>query len=202
MSVKQVVVIIILAIITGIGVNYGIQKVISSTQSPTQIPTPTSIPTPTPITLTSWNDPAGFSFQYPSSIAINKHPEDTTNYANLTLTDADQPGNITIIMADDKFKTLDKWVASSPDLQAGNSLDTLLDSKVGKKVLTASTTIIGVIDSGVIVTLQRDNTISPLLDTTWQKILDTWTFIYPTPTPGKSSKTAVPNDSGDVLQSE
>ncbi len=206
MSIKQVVVIIILAIITGIGVNYGIQKVISSTQNETiattQVPTQIPTLTPSPITLTSWNDPAGFNFQYPVDISINKHSEDTTNYANLTLTDGDQPGAITIIMSDDIYKTLDKWLASSLDLQSANNLDTTLDGKKGKKVLTNNGTIIGVLDSGVLVTLKRDNTLSPLLETTWQKILDTWVFVYPTPTLNQSSKSAAPVGGGDVLQAE
>lgn len=32
--------------------------------------------TPIPVKLLTWNDPNGFSFQYPEGLVINKHDED------------------------------------------------------------------------------------------------------------------------------
>ena len=149
-------------------------------------------PTPISVNLATWTDEAGFSFQYPENIAIDKHPDDNDNYANLTLTDSDQEGSIDIVMSD-KNNTMDKWL---------NPIDTILGEKDGKKNITATETIIGVIDNDVLVTLKRSTKLSPLLEVAWQNITDSWVFIYPTPKAVKTVQTNTNTDSGNVLEEE
>lgn len=200
MSIKQILIILILAVAVG-----GVATVIIFSQKQSSPPAVSQIspsPTPIPVTLSTWTDPAGFSFQYPDSINVDQHPEDNDNYAHITLTDGQQTGHINIIMADDTYKSLSKWISSSPNLKAGNIIDTTLGGLDGKKVLTEQGTVIGVIDNGVLVTLSQNAPLSPLLATTWDKITDTWEFIYPTPAPAKSTQPATSDDSGDVLEEE
>jgi len=200
MSIKQILIIVILAVAVG-----GVATVIIFSQNKSNPPSVSQIspsPTPTPVTLSTWTDPAGFSFQYPDSINIDQHPEDNDNYSHLTLTDGQQTGHINIIMADDTYKSLTKWISANPNLKAGNVIDTTLGGLEGKKVITDQGTIIGVIDNGVLVTLSQNAPLSPLLATTWDKITDTWEFIYPTPAPAKSTRPATSDDSGDVLEEE
>ena len=156
----------------------------AKTNSPSLIPTPAA--------LVTWEDEAGFSFQYPEGITIDKHPNDMENYANLTLTDNGQAGSINILMSDNN-NTLDKWT---------NPIDTVLGGKDGKKNLDTAGMTIGVLDNDVLVTLKRSTTLSPLLESAWQSITDSWEFIYPTPKTAPKTQTTVETDGGDVLEEE
>ncbi len=198
MSFKQILIVVILAILIGGTATFFIFK---QNQVSENIEETTSVsPTPAPITLSTWTDEAGFSFQYPEGISINKHNDDIVHYANLTLTDINQTGNINILMSDDIYKTLDKWTTSDIELKSGNIIDTVLGGKDGKKIITTTETIIGVIDSDILVTIKRSTNLSPLLEIAWQKITDTWTFIYPTP--GIIETTTTTEGGDDILEEE
>jgi len=149
-------------------------------------------PTSVPINLITWTDEAGFSFQYPEGITIDKHTEDTVNYANLTFTDGDQNESIDIVMSDND-NTMNKWT---------NAIDTVLGGKDGKKNMTDNGMVIGVIDNDVLVTLTRTNKLSPLLEVAWQNITDSWEFVYPTPKATQKTQTTVEVDGGDMLEEE
>jgi hypothetical protein len=200
-------VVIVLAVLVGGTATYLVSKqnqIAEDTSTERFQTVPSSIlPSPTSVTLSTWIDEAGFSFQYPRDITIDKHTEDTTNYANLTLTNTSTTDNITVLMTDNIYKTLDKWIASDSKLKSGTILDTTLGGKNGKKILTTNGTIIGVIDNDVLVTLKRSTNLSPLLETSWGKIIETWEFVYPTPTIGtaKTTKT-ISDDTGNVLEEE
>lgn len=184
MSVKQILIIVILAVLVG-----GSAVILVKSQShvsPTSQPVEPT-PTPTSVALTTWTDEAGFSFQYPEGITIDKHPDDNADYANLTL-NLSPSNTVNIIMSDNTYKDLNAW--------AGQNLavDTTLNGKLAKKIIKDGQTTIACIDNGVIVTITGQDVSS---------IVDSWTFIYPTPTIG-TSKTApaTTNGSGDILQEE
>lgn len=185
MSFKQILVVVILAILVGGSATFLIKNQSQISQKTAEV---TSVsPTPTPVILSTWTDEAGFSFQYPEGITIDKHPDDTVNYANLTLTLS--PANtINIIMADNTFKDLNAWVGQN------SVIDTSLGGKAAKKVLKDGQTAVACIDSGVLVTITGQDV---------STIVDSWTFIYPTPTVSKTTQTTTTtNDSGDVLEEE
>lgn len=77
------------------------------------------------ISLKTWDDPAGFKFDYPEEISIDSHEEDEENYAHLELTHKDHSGRILIWMKDKVEKSLDEWVAN----QEGNPQ--VFDSELG-----------------------------------------------------------------------
>lgn len=205
MSFKQFLIVVVAIVLISVTAMVFMKKQNQSYKKNTaEIISISPIPTPTPIpnALSTWTDEAGFSFQYPEGILIDRHADDTVNYSNLTLTDSKQAGSINILMSDDTYKTLNKWIASNTELKSGNIIDTTLDGKDGKKILTSNGIIVGVIDSEVLVTIKKDLNLSPLLENAWQKIIDTWTFVYPTPSVTKTTQDATIDTSGDILEEE
>ena len=86
--------------------------------------------------LKTWEDPAGFKFNYPEEIEIDNHQEDEENYAHLELTEKNHPGKILIWMKDKVEKNLEAWVAN----QEGDPqvLDSELAGQPAKKLAFAS----------------------------------------------------------------
>jgi len=144
---------------------------------------PSVTPTPTLVSLVTWIDEAGFSFQYPEGTIIDKHPEDSKNYANLTLT-LPSKEIINIIMSDNTFKDLDAWAGKT------SSIDTTLDDQPAKRIVEDGLETIACIDNEVLVTISGKDT---------SGIVNSWTFIYPTPTAAKTSNTTTDEN---VLEEE
>lgn len=88
MSTKQILAVIALVAVVGIISFIFIVKAksVEPESNPEIAPAPTSVVSTPSVPLLTWQDEAGFSFQYPEGTTINKHPEDNINYANLTLT--------------------------------------------------------------------------------------------------------------------
>ena len=181
MNTKQLTLTIILAISFGLGATFIYSQINNSHNSQTPKPTPTiaaGTPTNKPPEFLTWQDPAGFTFQYPATVTINNHPEDNINYSHLTLKYPDN--TITeISMSDSTLKNISNSNAT-------------LDSKPAKIITTNGMTTLTCIYNNVLVTIFGTN-ITP--------ITDSWAFVYPTPTTG-SAKTASPSTSGDILEEE
>lgn len=137
-------------------------------QKNTKVLTPgeavTSIPTPTPaVELMTWKDEAGFSFQYPKDLSVNKHEEDPDNYAHVELTSRDHPGNIIV------------WASDPPKIwppKEGTSIDTTLGGEPAKKILIASPSakfIVGTLFDGLLFKVEGTYTDKQF----WQPIQDT-----------------------------
>jgi hypothetical protein len=197
-SLKQIVIVIILAILVGGG---GALALTKYKTTPKQSPVSENLlasPTEVLIKFITWEDQAGFTFQYPEGLKVDNHPDDNANYANLTITGRDGAGSINILMSDDTYKSIEKWAKA-------DSIDTSLGGINGKKIITnTGETIIGVIDNGVLVTIKKEANLSSILETTWEKIIDTWQFVYPTPTVGKKPVKVLDNQDDDenVLEEE
>jgi len=189
MSLKKILIIIVILLVGGVIVFFVLKP---KSKKTSELPIVYPSPIPTSVALATWTDEAGFSFQYPEGVIIDKHADDTVNYANLTFTDKDQNGSIDIVMLDND-NTLDKWT---------NAIDTVLGEKDGKKIMTDTGMIIGVVDDDVLVTLTRTTKLSPLLEAAWQNITDSWKFVYPTPKATSKTQTTIETDGGDVLEEE
>lgn len=110
--------------VVGIGLYFFQKK--SSVITPGEAIAPTLTPK---VELTTWNDPAGFSFQYPKNLSVNKHEEDNENYAHVELTNNEHPGKIIV------------WVKDAPakwPFEGGTTLDTTLGGLAAKKILTTA----------------------------------------------------------------
>lgn len=148
-------------------------------------------PTPTPIVdLTTWTDDAGFSFQYPKDLSVNKHEEDNDNYAHVELTSKDHPGKVIVWVKDlpTGVTTLDSWVSK---LYAnGTALDTKLGGEPAKKIMTSAPVKMlttGAISDNLLFYVEGTLTDSEY----WSRVHDTITgsfaFIQDTPAPAAAS---------------
>ena len=117
---------------------------------------------------TVWEDPAGFSFEYPKETTINNHPEDKENYAWLELTKEGSKGKIAIFCKDSQHNNIDQWAKKDKEVSAGNSLNTTIASASAKKVaLGEGKEIAAFIDpDAVIYTIK----LIPENETYWQEI--------------------------------
>ena len=126
----------------------------------------TSVPTPPPASQKTWDDPAGFTFQYPERLIINKHEEDNENYAHVELTDANHKGNVIVWVKDaPKGKnrkvvtSLSEWIESDTRFDSANILDTSLGGKPAKKILLQipqKMIIVGTVSDGLLFTIDGD----------------------------------------------
>lgn len=184
MSTKQILGVLLLIIAIGAIATFIILKpkspVTDNTDSevlPTTAPVSTSA-----ASLLTWTDEAGFSFQYPEGTTINKHPEDSKNYSNLTLT-LPSSQTVDVVMSDN----------TSKEALVSNAT---LGGKPANKVVKGGQTTITCVDNDVVVIITGSDV---------STIADSWQFIYPTPTISKTTKTVAPAtsaDSGDVLEEE
>ncbi len=93
-----------------------------------------------PEELLTWEDPAGFSFQYPKGVEIDKHDEDQDNYAHVELTHKDHKGSIVLWVKDAPLGIEDaaSWVKKEKAFRGANILDTTIGGQQGKKVLVST----------------------------------------------------------------
>ncbi len=147
-------------------------------------------PTPTPaVSLTTWDDPAGFSFQYPKDLSVNKHEDDNENYAHVELTNVAHPGSI-IVWASD--------VSSAWPPKGGTSIDTTLGGIAAKKILVSTPSaklIVGAVSEGLVFKIEGTLTDKPYWQTVEDGIVKTFAF---TPDTSAASGQA----SGDAVDEE
>jgi len=170
-------------VVVVLGVFAGGVVIFSQKKSVVVTPGEAIAPTPTPaVALTTWTDAAGFSFQYPKDLSVNKHEEDNANYAHVELTNKDHPGKIIV------------WVSDAPTAwppEGGTTLDTTLGGLAAKKILTTApvkTLSVGTISDNLLFNIEATLTDSEY----WQKIHDTivGSFIF---TPDSSAGSGQPS---------
>lgn len=118
--------------------------------------------------LKNWEDPAGFSFAYPSEIAIDPHPEDEENYAHLELTSAGHQGRILIWVKETDWADIDLWAQkTSGGVQI---FDTELGGKPAKKIAYSNPQkmVVATIDVDALVLIEME----PDSQRYWQSVLD------------------------------
>jgi len=82
----------------------------------------------------SWEDPAGFGFEYPEGAKIDNHPEDEISYAYLTFSHQDHAGKITIICNDSENEDIDGWLKNNEKVKEASALETEIASVSGRKL--------------------------------------------------------------------
>jgi len=204
------VLIIVLAIVVVIGVVGGLlwfrsrqiaREVLSPAEETSEI-----TPTQTGAKLLTWNDPAGFTFQYPAEggIKINKHPEDNTNYANLDFYIEGKDGAVKILASDTKYKSAAEWATKEKrNLQvSGGGTEFTLSGKLARKIIFPDTltTIVGTVDEEILFTIE----LVPDKEGFWQKVFDqivsTFKLVYPTAAP--ATKESGGSSDSDVIEEE
>ncbi|MCJ7826103.1 hypothetical protein MUP56_00610 [Patescibacteria group bacterium] len=104
------------------------QKKVQKTTEVSASPTPKE-------EVVTWDDPAGFSFQYPKGLSVDKHDEDQENYAHIELTSADHKGRVIVWAKDTTATTIAQWLKSEKSLKEATSIDTTLGGNEAKKVI-------------------------------------------------------------------
>jgi len=95
----------------------------------------------------SWEDPAGFSFDYPQEATIDAHLEDEVNYANLEITSEGKKGKIIILCNDSQYIDIDDWLEKDQLVRDGSGLETEIASMSARKVaLGEGREVVGFID--------------------------------------------------------
>lgn len=146
--------------------------------------------TPKSTKLLTWIDPAGFTFQYPDGLTINKHEEDSKNYAHVEFTSKDHPGNL-IVWAKDSNDDLSSWIKNDKRFKNASVIDTTFARIDGKKILVASPSammITGTISDAVLFDVEAN-----LIDKNfWSKVHDTITgsFAFIPDNSGQSGSSA------------
>ena len=191
-----------------IGGGVYIWKVRSSqnTLSPGEAVKTNASPTPAPFDLMTWTDDAGFSFQYPKELSVNKHTEDNDNYAHVELTNKDHPGKIIVWVSDlpAGVTTLDSWVKKL--YQGATVIDTKLGGEPAKKILATApvkTLSVGTISDDLLFNVEGTLTDSDY----WQRVHDTivssFTFTdsgQPAQADGAGASSGDSPDETEVLQ--
>jgi len=122
--------------------------------------------------VVTWDDPAGFSFQYPKGLTVDKHDEDTENYAHVELTNADHKGRVIVWAKDTTATTIAQWLKSEKGLKDTTSIDTTLGGNEAKKIIVKEPKkkqITATLDEDIVVIVETE------LDDEefWQRVNDT-----------------------------
>ena len=131
-----------------------------------------AIPTPTiPQDLATWDDPAGFSFQYTKGMSVDPHLEDEENYAHVELTDTGHPGRIVVWMKDTNASSIADWLSGEKSLKDVASIDTTLGGGEAKKIVVREPKkklITAALDEDVVVIVEAE----PEDETFWKGVYD------------------------------
>ncbi len=139
-------------------------------------------PTPTPARLLIWNDPNGFSFQYPEGLTINKHDEDKENYAHLEFTHADHLGSLIVWGKDPVNGVTDapSWVKSDTRFVGASILDTEMGGQPAKKVMVIGTPqilVVGAVYDNIVWSVEATLEDPEFWTNTFTSVTNSFTFV-------------------------
>ncbi len=156
------------------------------------------------IEMVTWDDPAGFSFQYPKEITINKHDEDMENYAHLELTVSSHTGRLIIWAKDTTYSDIATWIKKDVTLKDAVVIDTIIGGKPAKKIILttpAKKLIAGTVDDQILFTIEAELAEGDLY---WQKIYDSivQSFTFTSTSGNDSTAESFVEDTGPVVDEE
>ena len=153
----------------------------------------------------TWNDPGGFSFAYPESWLFDPHEQDVVNYTNLDITKRGNTGGITILATDSKYKIILDWTKKDKAVIGSSFMETTLGGVNAQKALLKSGgVVVGMIDEGVIYTLELKPDETGYWEGEYNKVLSSFKLVYPTnyPKANTSGSTSTGGTSGDIIEEE
>lgn len=186
---KKVLIILIVAVIIGV---VGGFLWLRSRRTPPEVISPARQtsemnPAQTEAKLLTWNDQAGFAFQYPSGMKINKHDEDKENYAHLDLYLDGKDGVVKILASDTKYKTAEEWATKEKRNSqiSGGGEEFTLSGKPARKIFfpDTQTTIIGTVDEEILFTIELVPDKEGFWQKTFDQIVSSFKFVAPTVAP-------------------
>ena len=78
-----------------------------------------------------WEDPAGFSFDYPGDLELDPHEEDEDNYAHLEFTHLENEGRLVILLKETEYEDVEEW--AEEEAEEAQIFDTDLGGELAKK---------------------------------------------------------------------
>lgn len=190
--------IIIVGIIIGLIIFFFQKKSTVISPGEAVVLTPTPVPA---VELTTWNDPAGFSFQYPKDLSVNNNENDTINYAHVELTSATHPGSVIVWASDLTVKDLNAWVKKF--YPASTSIDTTLGGEAAKKILVSTPSaklVVGTISEGLLFYVDGTLTDKAYWQTVEDGVVKTFAFTPDTSSAGSGQAAAESVDEEEVVQ--
>lgn len=163
--------------------------------------------TPTIVSkLVTWDDPAGFTMQYPDGLTFNKHDEDTVNYAHVELTDSVHPGGLIVWVKDVPGGVTDtaSWGKKASLPSTAISFDTTLAGQSAQKILVSSpekVVSVGVVYDGVLWYIEAKLTDEPYWQSVYDGVVQSFTF-KPVSSQGAGNTTANPAGNDSVADEE
>lgn len=156
-------------------------------------------PTPTPSKLLTWNDPNGFTFQYPEGSSVNKHDEDKENYAHLEFTHPDHAGSL-IVWGKDPIRGVTdttSWVKNEKRFIGASTLDTQFGGQAAKKIIIEGITrvlVTGTVYDNIVWSVEAKLEDAEFWTSVHTKIVDSFAFV-----PVKEPGTEATSDSAPVV---
>lgn len=145
-------------------------------------------------TFIEYADPAGFTFNYPDNLSIEKNEiTDNSTYASLQLSSKDVNGSLSLKITDSKFKTLDEWLKLNTNATAK---EVKLGSINAKEIKTADRLLLGALDQGIFFTIEMPLVEEEFWTKVYSKVLTDFSFVTPENT---TSQSAANPTSGDVV---
>lgn len=139
-------------------------------------------PTPTPVSLLTWNDQNGFSFQYPEGLTVNKHDEDKENYAHIEFTHPNHPGKLIVWGKDPVNGVADtgSWVKRDTRFVGANILDTEMGGLPAKKVMVTGNPqilVVGAVYDNIVWSVEATLEEPEYWTTIFTSITNSFTFV-------------------------
>lgn len=178
---------VLIAIAVGVFVGIlGVSAYLWMKKTRETVPPPITGQEQTQVKLLDWKDPAGFTFQYPEGVTIDKHDEDIENYSHVEMTNPINSGRLVIWAKDTTAADATAWVKTEKSFRDASIVDTTLGNQPAKKILITTPTkkvVVGTIFDEILWFIE----IEPGEGDYWQKTLDTvaGSFTF-TPLPGES----------------
>lgn len=161
---------------------------------------------PTPVQLLKWNDPNGFTFQYPEGVSVNKHDEDKENYAHLEFTHPDHAGSIVVWGKDPSKGVTDaaSWVKNEKRFTVASTLDTELGGQAAKKVMVEGVTrmlVTGTVYDNIVWSVETKLEDANFWTNVYTAIADSFAFV-PVKEPGSAAISEPAPVADDVVVDE
>lgn len=146
-------------------------------------------------TLKEYQDPSGFSFNYPDNLSITKNDiTDNNTYADLQLFSKDVNGSLILKITDSKFTTLDEWLKSNKEATVGEPKEVKLGSLKAFEIKTSDRLLVAALDQKILFTIEIPLVEEDFWMKVYNKILTGFTFELPDNTTASANTNVTSDD--------
>ena len=153
-------------------------------------------------TFIEYVDPAGFSFNYPDNLSIEKNEAiDASTYADLQLFSKDVSGSLALRITDTKLKTINDWVKEASS--SNQPVEKKLGNLKAMEIKTSDRLMLGAIDQGVLFSIEVPLLEQDFWTKVYEKVLTDFTFAVPettTSTAGSGSSDEIIFEGEEVVE--